>query len=128
MRLASVAVIFFLFAGNPEVNAQSVEPFYYYVPAVSRNFAPSIQFVEDSSSSKLTVCIYNPWQQKVRVSLSKNGFRTWHRVPLRRYWLVFNFKKADAGKYLVTVYAGDEKHTKTVTIEESGRDDNNGKE
>lgn len=115
MRQASVATaIFLLFIS--QVAAQNVEPFYYYTPAVSRNFAPAVYFVEDSSSDKINVCIINNWQQKIKVSLYKDGMQNWYPAGLRSCIIPFNFSKAEPGKYEIRVYTGDKKYIKKITV------------
>lgn len=115
MRQASVATPILLLLVS-QLTAQSVKPFYYYAPAVSRNFEPTVYFVEDSSSKKVKVYITNNWQQKVRVSLYKDGMRNWYPANLRSCIMPFNFSNADPGNYQIRVYAGDKKYIKKITV------------
>lgn len=98
------------------VSAQQQNIWHLSGPTENNLRASGLEFLEDSIGGKLTVSIRNPQRRKFWIFLYKDGMKYYYRVRSVNYRRTFNFTKAEAGNYLLTVSDGERHARKNITV------------
>lgn len=109
-------IIFFLLPRVP-IYAQRTQPVCYFsVVSINSELASGVDFTEDSVQGKIIVNIYNPQRKKFRIMLYKDAMRLFYYTSSVNYSRCFDFTKAEAGLYLLTVSDGTRASRKRLTV------------
>lgn len=75
-----------------------------------------VYFFEDSVAGKLTVHVYNPHRDKLRLILFKDGMKYCYRTSLVNFTRCFNFSRAEVGDYSLTIFNGSKWVRKGINV------------